>query len=89
MEYKLYDRSRVDCITSTHVYEVDFGRKGYESIGQALYYSLVTNKKPGILLIREKKKDDSGIGKVKKLADKYNIQLYIVNIYLQYNLLRN
>ncbi len=35
----------------------DFGSKWAESIGQALYYSIQTGKKPGIVLILEKESD--------------------------------
>jgi hypothetical protein len=39
------------------VVEVDFASKFYEAIGQALYYSLQTGKKGGIVLILEDKSD--------------------------------
>ena len=40
-EYILKDLSRVDCLTDTHAFEVDWaeGMKVYEAIGQSLYYS--------------------------------------------------
>lgn len=42
-------------LTPTHAVEVDFVPKFYEAIGQALYYSLQTGRKGGIVLILEKK----------------------------------
>jgi len=47
-EYRLPDRSRVDCLTDTHAYEADWadGLKVYESIGQSLYYAAETGKNP-------------------------------------------
>ncbi|KKK59838.1 hypothetical protein LCGC14_3030350 [marine sediment metagenome] len=57
IEVVLSDRTRVDCLTSTHAIEFDFGNKWAESIGQALHYAIQTEKKGGIVLILEKTKD--------------------------------
>lgn len=54
-EVILPDRTRVDCLTQTHAIEFDFGDKWAEAIGQALYYSIQTGKKPGVVLILEEK----------------------------------
>lgn len=56
-EYRLPDNTRCDCLTETHAVEVDFGPKWPEAIGQALYYSLQTGKRAGIVLIVEKPED--------------------------------
>lgn len=42
---------RVDIVTDTHAYEVEWARNWKEAIGQALWYGLQTNKKPAIVLI--------------------------------------
>jgi len=52
-EVVLPDKTRADCVTSTHAIEFDFGTKWAESLGQALYYSLQTGKRAGIVLILE------------------------------------
>ena len=57
VEVVLPDRTRCDCLTSTHAIEFDFGNKWAEAIGQALYYAIQTGKKAGIVLILEKQKD--------------------------------
>lgn len=57
LEVVLPDRTRADCITSTHAVEVEFGKKWAESIGQSLYYSLQTEKRAGIVLIVNNTKD--------------------------------
>ncbi|MFQ5480639.1 MAG: hypothetical protein ACE5DW_05115 [Thermodesulfobacteriota bacterium] len=44
----------MDCLTDNYAVEVDFASKWAEAIGQSLYYSARTGKKPGILLIIEK-----------------------------------
>ncbi len=79
MEYRLYEGSRVDCLTNTYAFEVDFGRKAFESIGQALYYAMMTGKKPGIVLIQETRRDNRYIGKIKRLAKKYGIAVFVIN----------
>lgn len=56
-EVVLPDSTRADCITETHAIEFDFGRKWAEAIGQALYYSVQTGKRAGIVLILEKEED--------------------------------
>ena len=56
-EVMLPDQTRADCITATHAIEFDFGRKWAESLGQALYYSLQTSKRAGIVLILERPED--------------------------------
>ena len=56
-EVVLPDKTRADCITATHAIEFDFGKKWAESLGQALYYSLQTGKRAGIVLILEKPAD--------------------------------
>jgi len=57
VEVVLADRTRCDCLTSTHAIEFDFGNKWAESIGQSLYYGLQTGKRPGIVLILEAPED--------------------------------
>lgn len=56
-EVKTSDGTSADCITSTHVVEFQFAPKWTEAIGRALYYSLETGKKAGIVLII---KDEKG-----------------------------
>jgi len=88
LEYRLIDNTRVDCITSNYVFEVDFGRKAFEAVGQALYYALMTNKKPSIVLIQETKQDNRYIGRIKKLAKRYNITLFIINRYFEIRIIK-
>ena len=37
-EYRLPDRTRVDCLLEDYAVEYDFGRKWAEAIGQSLHY---------------------------------------------------
>ena len=56
-EFVLPDHTRCDCLTATHAVEVDFAPKFYEAIGQALYYSLQTGRRAGVVLVLEQKSD--------------------------------
>lgn len=79
-EYKLPDRSRVDCLTDTHAFEADWadGLKVYESIGQSLYYAAETGKQPGILLLVRKHNSDKHIRKVKRVIEGWNLPIKLV-----------
>ena len=56
-EVVLPDRTRCDCLTTTHAIEFDFGNKWTEAVGQSLYYAIQTGKRAGIVLIIEHEKD--------------------------------
>lgn len=80
LEYKLNDGSRVDCLTSTYAIEVDFAEKWAEGIGQSLYYSLESGKKPAVLLIMEQKYKDVGkLQKLKKVAKRHGITVFTID----------
>ncbi len=55
-EYKV-ESGRVDILTETYAIEVERAYNWKQSIGQALWYALQTNKTPGIVLILEKNSD--------------------------------
>ena len=52
-EFKNKDYTRIDCLTKTHAVEFDFAHKWAESIGQALYYGLMSGKRAKVVLILE------------------------------------
>lgn len=78
MEYVLFDRTRVDCLTDKYAIEVDFAKKWAESIGQALYYADVTNKEPVVALIVGKD-DERYIERVKRVAKTHGIKVMILD----------
>lgn len=69
---------RVDCLTETHAVEVDFARKWAEAIGQSLYYSHYTGKKPGILLVIGTERDQIRIKHIKPVVEKHGIDVWTV-----------
>lgn len=77
-ETVLDDRSKVDCVLEDYAVEFDFAKKWAEAVGQALYYSLKTGKKPGIVLILEGPEDEKHLVKLEKLAKEYGIKVWVM-----------
>jgi hypothetical protein len=73
MEVILQDGTRVDCLTETHAIEFDFSGKWAESIGQALNYSRMTGRRPGVVLIIEAPGDDVKTNRVREIFRHYGI----------------
>ena len=80
INYTLADKSKVDCLTDTHAYEVDWadGMKVYEAIGQSLYYASQTNKKPGIILLIRKNNSEKHIRKVKEVINFFELDINLI-----------
>ena len=87
MEYENSDFTRVDCLTKTHAVEFDFANKWHESVGQALHYSIMTNKKPLVVLILDSpEKQMIYYNRVKRIGKKYKFDVeYVTNDILQLN----
>ena len=79
-QFKLKDLSRVDCLTETHAFEVDWadGMKVYEAIGQSLYYASQTAKKPGILLLIRKDNSEKHIRKIKEVIRYFDLDIELI-----------
>lgn len=78
-EYRLSDLTRIDCLTKDYAIEFDFANKWAESIGQSLYYALMTGKKAGVVLIIENgAKDTKYLNRLKCVAQKYNIKVWAI-----------
>jgi len=76
-EYRLSDQTRVDCLTDTHAIEFDYAKKWAEAVGQALHYSRMTGKLPGIVIIIEKASDLPHLRKIIPLCLQYDIELWL------------
>ena len=76
IEFRLNDKSRVDCLTESLAVEVDFANKWSECIGQALYYGSITKKQPACLLILENgDKDLKYLKRLRKTAYKKGVNV--------------
>ena len=72
-EFKNPDKTRIDCLTDTNATEFDFASKWAESIGQALYYQLISGKKAMVVLILEEPESQMCyFERVKKMGKMYN-----------------
>jgi len=79
VEYRLEDKTRVDCLMDEYAVEADFASKWAESIGQALFYGYMTNRKPAVLLIMEDHvKDEKYLIRLKKVAEKEGITIWTI-----------
>ncbi len=58
-EFVLPDRSRVDILTDTLAIEVDWVKKWPEAIGQSVFYGIVTERQPAVLLLLRGKSTES------------------------------
>ncbi len=77
IEYRLPDRTRVDCLTDDYAIEVDWAKKWAEGIGQALYYAQMTGRDPAVGLIIGKG-DERYLKRLKKVADEFDIKIIIL-----------
>lgn len=76
IEYILPDKTRIDCLTGEYAIEFDYANKWAESIGQSLYYSKMTNKKPAVAIIINKNSDKKYIKRI--LTAEPNITVFII-----------
>lgn len=58
LDATLPDQTRADCVTNTHAVAFEFAPDWAKALGHALYYSLQTGKKPGVVLVVEDEKQD-------------------------------
>ena len=78
-EVILSDNTRIDCLTSSHAIEFDFASKWAEAIGQSLYYSKMTGKKPAIALILNSIADYKYLKRIERLDN--NIKVFLIKAY--------
>ena len=76
-EIVLNAHTRADALTDEYVIEFDFAKKFYEAIGQSLLYSILSGKKPAIVLIMENPcGDQKYLNELNKVAVKYGIKVW-------------
>ena len=77
-EFILWDKTRVDCLTKDYAIEFDFAKKWAESVGQALYYSKMTSKKPAVVLILESPSDLKYVKRVERISSDIQIFFFLI-----------
>ena len=78
-EVILWDMTRVDCMTKDYAIEFDFAKKWAESIGQSLYYSKLTGKKPAVVLILTAPTDYRYVKRIERLDNR--IKVFLIKAY--------
>ena len=81
IEHRLPEGTRIDCLTPVYAVEVDFSDKWYQGIGQALYYAMKADKRPGLVLIKERESDQKYIDRALYLIRFYRlgIRLWVMS----------
>jgi len=78
VEVRMPDGTRCDCLTKCYAVEHDFAVKWAEAVGQSLYYSTMTGKKAGIVLIMENpEKDQKYLNRLRKLIEYHCLDITI------------
>lgn len=63
--------------TDEYAIEFDFANRA-EAIGQSLYYGIMTDRKPGIVLILEKDSDVRYLKRLETVAERFDIRVWTV-----------
>jgi len=79
-EHVLSDGTRVDIVTPTYAIEVDFAKKWAECIGQALYYGLMTGKKPVCLLLVGVEDSEPGVSRLRAVCKRERIDVWLYDV---------
>jgi len=72
--------SRADVCTAIYAIEIEYPDKWYESIGQALYYALLTGLCPGIVLIQEEISDSVYLNRLLLVLDEFKLNITVWTI---------
>lgn len=80
-EYKLEDRTRIDCLTNTKAIEHDFAPKWAECAGQAIYYAQRMNLKPVCALIGTEEQFKRYIPRIEIINKNLINKIEIIKIY--------
>ena len=74
-EVLLSNHRRVDCITEDYAVEIEFAQKWHQAVGQALDYGMLTDKKPGIVLILRNTKDHHYLKQLEEIIEHYKLPI--------------
>jgi len=79
-EHVLPDGTRVDIVTPAYAIEVDFARKWAECIGQALFYGLMTGKKPVCLVLVGVEDREPGLARLRAVCIRERIDVWLYDV---------
>jgi len=79
-EVKLKNGIRVDCMTDTFAYEVEWGKKLYEGIGQSLTYAHFTRKLPGVIVLLGDDADRKRFDLLKEVMEGLDMEILVYKV---------
>ena len=78
LEVVLADKSRVDLLTETHAYEIEFAPNWKEGVGKSLHYSLVSKRKAGIILVMTGSAPEKHLAQLKAVIEAYGLPIEVI-----------
>ncbi len=78
-EHRTSDGSRVDILTDSHAWEVEWADKWAEAVGQVLFYSEATHKPPAILMLMRDSSDIRPYLRCRIVCTRLDIPLHTVD----------
>ena len=76
-EYKLPNKTSIDCLTQDYAIEMEMAHEWHEGIGQALWYAEQTGKKAGMVLITKTPEDKVHLENLKRTLKHSNIPIKV------------
>ena len=77
VDYKIRDKTTVDCITDTHAIEFENGKNWNSAIRKSRQQSMRLGKMPGVVLIIENSKDKNYLHKLREINEKRRLGIKI------------
>jgi hypothetical protein len=78
---ELPEETRCDCVTESHVIEIQFAEKWADAIGRSLHYSLISGKIAGIVLILASESDHKYWNLLNSTIEKFELPIETWEIY--------
>jgi hypothetical protein len=77
-QVRLWDGSYCDLVSDLHSIEVERAAKWKEAVGQALYYAILTDKRPAIILLTQDPAGDvRHLHRCQTVCAKHGIRLWV------------
>lgn len=76
-EVVAWDGSRVDLLNDRYAIEVDWASKWQQAVGQAMYYAILFDREPGIILLRRSAEDTRFIYRCQAVCVRIGIKLWV------------
>ena len=83
IEYRLEDKTRVDCLEPAIAWEYDWANKWAECLGQALHYAHMTDRLAGCrLIILNEKKEHKYVERLRNTIKEHRLPVALEPVYV-------